>query len=86
MTAIRERDRAVAAEFRQGSALSASAVAQEIVGQLVRQRQELRRSGGSKATLEANRLAIVYWQQRLASALVAERRPGRSRSAGPFGL
>jgi hypothetical protein len=32
---------------------------------LMHERQELRRSGVDRATLEANRLAIVYWQQAL---------------------
>ena len=43
---------------------------------LVRQRQELRRSQGDSASLEANRLAIVYWQTALSHALVAERSGG----------
>jgi len=87
MAAVSKRDQVVSvADIRPGSAVSASGVAQEIVGQLVRQRQELRRSGASKAMLEANRLAIVYWQQRLARAFVAERRPERSRADGPLGL
>ena len=55
------------------SELSDSAVAEEIIGRLVRQRQDLRRSGAAKAILEANRLAIVYWQRRLARAHIAER-------------
>ena len=42
---------------------------------LVRERQELRRSRGDQAALEANRLAIVYWQSALSDALVAERAP-----------
>ena len=56
------------------SELSDSAVAETIIGRLVLERQELRRSGAEKATLEANRLAIVYWQRRLASAQIAEQR------------
>jgi hypothetical protein len=32
---------------------------------LVHERQELRRSKADRATLEANRLAIVYWRQAL---------------------
>jgi len=34
---------------------------------LVRERSELRRSGLDQAALEANRLAIVYWQKALSS-------------------
>jgi hypothetical protein len=56
------------------SELSDSAVAETIIGRLVRERQELRRSGAERATLEANRLAIAYWQRRLASAQIAEQR------------
>ena len=56
------------------SELSDSAVAEAIIGRLVRQRQELRRSGAAKETLEANRLAIVYWQRRLANAHMTEQR------------
>jgi hypothetical protein len=88
MAAATDTDRvlSIARDPRPGPAVFPSELAQEIVGQLVRQRQELRRSGASKAMLEANRLAIVYWQQRLARAFVAERRPERSRGEGPFGL
>ena len=34
------------------------------------QRHELRTRMADQATLEANRLAIVYWQQHLARALI----------------
>jgi hypothetical protein len=37
-----------------------------VLDSLVRERRELRRSGVEQAALEANRLAIVYWQQALA--------------------
>jgi hypothetical protein len=47
---------------------------QEILRNLVRQRQDLRRGGADRASLEANRLAIVYWQQRLYPVCAAERR------------
>jgi hypothetical protein len=47
----------------------------DILGKLVRERQELRRHGADKVVLEANRLAIVYWHQRLTRALIAERQP-----------
>jgi hypothetical protein len=33
---------------------------------LIVERQELRRTGADRPVLEANRVAIVYWQQRLA--------------------
>jgi hypothetical protein len=36
---------------------------------LVVERQALRRAGADHATLEANRIAIVYWQQRLVSQI-----------------
>jgi hypothetical protein len=75
MTAVRDRapEVSVATESRR-SEPTASALAEEIIGRLVGQRQELRRSGGSSTALEANRLAIVYWQRRLASAHLAEQR------------
>jgi hypothetical protein len=40
-----------------------------VLDSLVRERRELRRSGVERAALEANRLAIVYWQQALSSRL-----------------
>jgi hypothetical protein len=36
-----------------------------LLDSLVAERQDLRRAGVDHATLEANRLAIVYWQQAL---------------------
>ena len=42
-----------------------------VLDSLVNERQELRRSGSDRATLEANRLAIVYWQQALSIRLRA---------------
>jgi hypothetical protein len=41
----------------------------EIVRELIHQRERLRRDGTDAATLEANRLAIVYWQLQLSRAL-----------------
>ena len=41
----------------------------EILTDLIRERQKLQTDGADGATLEANRLAIVYWQQHLARAL-----------------
>jgi hypothetical protein len=41
--------------------------AREILGHLIRERRELQARGADQATLEANRLAIVYWQQQLAT-------------------
>jgi hypothetical protein len=52
-----------------------AAEVQHILGSLVRERQELRRNEADKDTLEANRLAIVYWHQRLSHALIAEQPP-----------
>ena len=40
-----------------------------VLDSLVRERRELRRSEVERAALEANRLAIVYWQQALSSRL-----------------
>ncbi len=37
---------------------------------LVRERQELRHRGTDRAALEANRIAIVYWQQELSKRLI----------------
>ena len=42
----------------------------EILNDLIRERRELRTRMADQATLEANRLAIVYWQQHLARALI----------------
>ena len=42
--------------------------AREILHQLVKCRKELAHQGADSSTLEANRLAIVYWQRQLARA------------------
>ena len=41
-----------------------------ILDTLVHERQALRHAGNDQAALEANRLAIVYWQQELSSRLI----------------
>jgi hypothetical protein len=41
-----------------------------ILNALVHERQALRHAGTDQAALEANRLAIVYWQQELSSRLI----------------
>ncbi len=41
-----------------------------ILDTLVRERQALRHAGNDQPALEANRLAIVYWQQELSSRLI----------------
>jgi hypothetical protein len=41
-----------------------------VLESLVSERQGLRRAGTDRAALEANRLAIVYWQQRLSHRLI----------------
>jgi hypothetical protein len=41
-----------------------------VLNSLVRERQALRRAGTDQAALEANRIAIVYWQQELSRRLV----------------
>ena len=50
----------------------------EVLAALVHERQELRRGQAGAALLEANRLAIVYWQQKLNAGIVAERTRGRA--------
>ena len=44
-----------------------------VVNSLIIERQELRRKGADRPLLEANRVALVYWQQRLAEHMGAER-------------
>ncbi|HYX75641.1 MAG TPA: hypothetical protein VE757_00570 [Gaiellaceae bacterium] len=51
-----------------------TAAIREILGDLVVERQRLRRSPENEALLEANRRGIVYWQAELSRALIAERR------------
>jgi hypothetical protein len=41
-----------------------------ILSSLVRERQTLRHARTDRAALEANRLAIVYWQQELSKRLI----------------
>jgi hypothetical protein len=41
-----------------------------VLDSLVRERQELRRRGVDRNLLEANRRAIVYWQQELSKRLL----------------
>ena|SRR5215468_10678631 len=42
-----------------------------ILDSLIRERQRLRNAAHEESLLEANRLAIVYWQQELTRALAA---------------
>jgi hypothetical protein len=49
--------------------------AQRIINSLVSERQALRSAGAPPERIEANRLALVYWQDRLARALVAAHAP-----------
>jgi hypothetical protein len=42
-----------------------------ILDSLIRERQRLRNAAYEESLLEANRLAIVYWQQELHRALAA---------------
>jgi hypothetical protein len=53
-----------------------SARIREVLAALVSERQELRRTNARSPLLEANRLAIVYWQQKLARRLAEENAPG----------
>ncbi len=46
-----------------------------IIDRLVLERQQLRRTEEDAATLEANRLALVYWQNQLHKALLQQRAP-----------
>jgi hypothetical protein len=43
-----------------------------ILDNLIRERQRLRNAAYEESLLEANRLAIVYWQQELTRALAAQ--------------
>ena len=45
--------------------------ARQVLEALIRERQTLRADPAAEAVLEANRLAIVYWQQHLARALIS---------------
>ena len=47
--------------------------ARSILSHLIRERQRLRQSDGDAGELEANRLAIVYWQWQVTRALQARR-------------
>jgi hypothetical protein len=46
-----------------------------ILDRLVLERQQLRRAESEDELLEANRLGLVYWQNRLHQALLAEHAP-----------
>ena len=50
-------------------------VVEDIIRKLVDERQQLRRRDTDAATLEANRLSIVYWQSQLSRALLARHAP-----------
>jgi hypothetical protein len=45
------------------------------IGELVRERQELRGSGASHRSLEENRLQLVHGQSELGRALIAQHAP-----------
>ena len=49
----------------------------EILNDLICERRGLQARMADQATLEANRLAIVYWQQHLAQALIDSHRVAR---------
>jgi hypothetical protein len=49
---------------------------QELLGGLVLEREELRRMGADRSTLERNRRDIVRAQWQLSHALIARHRPG----------
>jgi hypothetical protein len=56
----------------------------EILDNLVRHRQSLRRDREhDRLLLQANRLGIVYWQGRLAQALLEEHRGVESAGSSP---
>ena len=44
-----------------------------IIDQLVHERQTLRAAGADRATLDANRRALAYWQLALTQAAARER-------------
>jgi hypothetical protein len=46
----------------------------DILGSLIKQRQGMRAAAAEPGLIEANRLAIVYWQRQLSLTLLAERR------------
>ena len=46
-----------------------------ILDRLVQERQQLRRATADVAALEANRLALVYWQNELQRALLDKHLP-----------
>jgi hypothetical protein len=46
--------------------------ARSILGDLIRQRQLMRSDPADEGLLEANRLAIVYWQWELSRSLLVE--------------
>ena len=48
-----------------------------ILDRLVQERQQLRRSPEDGAALEANRLALVYWQNELHRALLDKALPDK---------
>lgn len=52
---------------------ASSTDARTILNDLIRQRQRMRDTEPNASLLEANRLAIVYWQWQLTRALEAER-------------
>ena len=56
-----------------GEGAVSSADARSILNDLIRQRQRMRDGEPNSSLLEANRLAIVYWQWQLTRALDAER-------------
>lgn len=48
------------------------AAARSILNDLIRQRHRMQATDPDRGLLEANRLAIVYWQQQLLRAIEAE--------------
>jgi hypothetical protein len=56
-----------------GTGAVSSVDARAILNDLIRQRQRMRDTETNSSLLEANRLAIVYWQWQLTRALDVER-------------
>jgi hypothetical protein len=50
----------------------ASGEIRRIIDHLVQERQQLRATGGESAALNANRLALAYWQLELSRTLARE--------------
>jgi len=71
--------------FRRGRVGSGVEELQERITALVQQRQQLRMSGASRASLERNRLQLVRSQWELCHALIEQHLPQATEAARPDG-